>query len=168
MTNPEKLNAILYVLLNEVTKDNINPKLNFDFICRNVAEVKEEWEINFLRNLLKDDEYIFLNPMIDVPPKITHKGIKFIQSGGYKKEVENRDLERKIKIETLKSLKRSKGAFIIACISVILSAIIGYSNYKLAIENKNKISIELKSTKNKMDSISNILKRQKLKQNSKQ
>ena len=106
MTNPEKLNAILYLLLNEVRNSKPNPKLTFEFICTKVCEVTEDWEIRFLRDTLVSDEYIFVNSLVIALPKITPKGIKFIQSGGYKNEVENRELEKKIKLETLKSLKQ--------------------------------------------------------------
>ena len=133
MTHPEKLNAILYLLLNEVRNSKTNPKLTFEFICTNVCEVKEDWEINFLRDTLVSDEYISINPIIYELPKITPKGIKFIQIGGYKNEDEIRDLEKKIKIETLKSLKRSKLSLRFAIIAVIISGITSYSNYYFSI-----------------------------------
>ena len=91
MTHPEKLNAILYLLLNEVRNSKTNPKLTFEFICTNVCEVKEDWEINFLRDTLVSDEYISINPIIYELPKITPKGIKL-----YKLE----DIKTKTKLET--------------------------------------------------------------------
>ena len=166
MTHPEKLNAILYLLLNEVRNSKTNPKLTFEFICTNVCEVKEDWEINFLRDTLVSDEYISINPIIYELPKITPKGIKFIQIGGYKNEDEIRDLEKKIKIETLKSLKRSKLSLRFAIIAVIISGITSYSNYYFSI-GENQTVKELKNQKKTIDSISNVLKNQKIKQFSK-
>ncbi len=166
MTHPEKLNAILYLLLNEVRNSKTNPKLTFEFICTNVCEVKEDWEINFLRDTLVSDEYISINPIIYELPKITPKGIKFIQIGGYKNEDEIRDLEKKIKIETLKSLKRSKLSLRFAIIAVIISGITSYSNYYFSI-GENQTEKELKNQKKTIDSISNVLKNQKIKQISK-
>ena len=162
MTHPEKLNAILYLLLNEVRNSKTNPKLTFEFICTNVCEVKEDWEINFLRDTLVSDEYISINPIIYELPKITPKGIKFIQIGGYKNEDEIRDLEKKIKIETLKSLKRSKLSLRFAIIAVIISGITSYSNYYFSI-GENQTEKELKNQKKTIDSISNVLKNQKIK-----
>ena len=166
MTHPEKLNAILYLLLNEVRNSKTNPKLTFEFICTNVCEVKEDWEINFLRDTLVSDEYISINPIIYELPKITPKGIKFIQIGGYKNEDVIRDLEKKIKIETLKSLKRSKLSLRFAIIAVIISGITSYSNYYFSI-GENQTEKELKNQKKTIDSISNVLKNQKIKQISK-
>ena len=166
MTHPEKLNAILYLLLNEVRNSKTNPKLTFEFICTNVCEVKEDWEINFLRDTLVSDEYISINPIIYELPKITPKGIKFIQIGGYKNEDEIRDLEKKIKIETLKSLKRSKLSLRFAIIAVIISGITSYSNYYFSI-GENQTEKELKNQKKTIYSISNVLKNQKIKQISK-
>ena len=166
MTHPEKLNAILYLLLNEVRNSKTNPKLTFEFICTNVCEVKEDWEINFLRDTLVSDEYISINPIIYELPKITPKGIKFIQIGGYKNEDEIRDLEKKIKIETLKSLKRSKLSLRFAIIAVIISGITSYSNYYFSV-GKNQTEKELINQKKIIDSISNVLKNQKIKQISK-
>lgn len=157
MTNPEKLNAILYILLNEVRSEKPNNKLTFEYVCEKVADVEEQWEIFFLKNILLEDGYIYENNIIDVPIKITHKGIKFIQQGGYKKEVENRELDNKIKIKTLRSLKDSKKALFISAISVIISFLFGYINFESTKENK---SLELKINKqNKtLDSITNVLK----------
>ena len=166
MTNPEKLNAILYLLLNEVRNSKTNPKLTFEFICRNVCEVEEDWEIRFLMDTLVSDEYIFINPLVVELPKITPKGIKFIQIGGYKNEVEIRDLDKKIKVETLKSLKRSKLSLLFGIVAVIISGITSYSNYYFSI-GKNQTEKELKNQKKTIDSIANVLKNQKLKLTSK-
>lgn len=163
MTNPEKLNAILYLLLNEVRNSKTNPKLTFEFICTNVCEVKEDWEILFLRDTLISDQYIFINPMTYELPKITPKGIKFIQIGGYTNENEIRDLDKKIKIETLNSLKRSKLSLVIAVIAAIISGITSFSNYYFSL-GKKQTETELKNQKQTIDSISNVLKNYKLKQ----
>ena len=160
MTHPEKLNAILYILLNEVRNLQTNPKLTFEFICTNACEVTEDWEINFLRGTLVSDEYISNNDIIYELPKITPKGIKFIQIGGYKNEDEIRNLEKKIKIETLKSLKRSKLSLRFAIIAVIISGITSYSNYYFSV-GKNQTEKELINQKKIIDSISNVLKNHK-------
>ena len=160
MTNAEKLNAILYALLNEVRNEKPNPKLTFEFICLTLCEVKENWEINFLRNTLIEDEYISMSSMLNVLPKITHKGIKFIQQGGYKKENENRDLDNKIKVETLKNLNRSKTALIISAISVIISCFIGFINYNSSLK-RDSLENQIDKQKKTLDSISNLLRNQK-------
>ena len=162
MTNPEKLNAILYLLLNEVRNSKPNPKLTFEFICTKVCEVTEDWEIRFLRDTLVSDEYIFVNSLVIALPKITPKGIKFIQSGGYKNEVENRELEKKIKLETLKSLKRSRLSLIFGIVAVIISAITCYNNYFFSV-TKNQTEKELEKQKKTIDSISAVLKQNKAK-----
>ena len=54
MSNPEKLNAIFYLLLNEVWNSKTNPKITFEVICKNVCEVKEDivlWIMQLLKNL---------------------------------------------------------------------------------------------------------------------
>jgi hypothetical protein len=157
MTHPEKLNAILYLLLSEVRNSKPNPKITFEFICKSVCEVGEDWEINFLKNTLVSDEYIFVNPILYELPKITPKGIKFIQVGGYKSEDENRDLEKKIKIETLKSLQRSKLSLILAVISIIISIVTGFGSYISSLE-KNRGEKEFENQQKTIDSIPSLLK----------
>jgi hypothetical protein len=110
----------------------------------------------FLKTLVSD-EYIFVNPILYELPKITPKGIKFIQIGGYKSEDENRDLEKKIKVETLKSLQRSKLSLILAVISIIISIVIGLSSYISSLE-KNISEKEFEKQQKTIDSISILLK----------
>lgn len=164
MTHSEKLNAILYLLLNEVTKSKPNPQLTFEFICKKVCEVSEDWEINFLRNTLIDDGFIFVNPIVYELPKITPKGIKFIQIGGYKLELENRELEKNIKIETLKNLKQSKLSLILGAIAIIISVFTGFSSYESSLK-KTQIEEDLYRQKQTIDSVLIVLKNNKKKQN---
>lgn len=124
MTHQAKLNRILYILLDNHRKelDNqiIDNRLTFSFICNTVAEVSDDWEIEFIKQRLISDGYIdiFKSELIE-SPKITQPGIKFIQDGGYEQLQKNKDLEQKIKEETLKKFQFDKWAFFIAIISLI-------------------------------------------------
>ena len=102
MTHPEKLNQILYVLLDthrkRLEKQTIDKRLTFAFICNKVADITDDWEIEFLKQRLLSDGYIKMGDFDDgEQPEITQSGIKFIQLGAYERERENQDIERKIK-----------------------------------------------------------------------
>lgn len=53
MTHQEKLNRILYVLLDnhrrELDNQIIDNRLTFSFICNTVAEISDDWEIEFTK-----------------------------------------------------------------------------------------------------------------------
>jgi hypothetical protein len=125
MTHQEKLNSLLHVLLylqrKVVVNTPMNKKITFAWLCKTVAETEDQWEVEFLRQILLNDGYIIAGRFGDgEPPEITHSGIKFIQTGGYIKEKEQKELDEKIKAETLKSLHRSRTAIIISVIAIVV------------------------------------------------
>ena len=97
MTHSQKLNGILHVLIGNLGKTEVNPKLTFEFICKNVVEVNEKWEMLFLQNMLVNDGYVLSFGGLNELPNLTHAGIKFIQNGGYNEIVESRELDKRIK-----------------------------------------------------------------------
>src|SRR6185295_13359903 len=116
MTHPEKLNKILYVLLDthrkRLNKETLDSRLTFAFICRTVADVTDTWEIEFLKQRLESDGYIKMGDFVDgEPPEMTQDGIRFVQAGAYEREKKNQDIEQKIKEETLKKFQFDKWAF---------------------------------------------------------
>ncbi len=131
MTHNEKLDAILLGLLSRVRtriekKGIDDERLTLDFICKALFENKghEDWETEFLKRRLLSDGMIEFNLYENRElPDITDLGIKFIQDGGYKNEGFNKNLERELRLENLKSAKRSKIALVVSVISVLLSAI---------------------------------------------
>lgn len=133
MTHPEKLNRILYVLLDthrkRLDKQPTNRRLTFAFICKTVAEVTEDWETEFLKQQLLSDGYMKMSDFGDGEPfEITPEGIKFIQQGAYEKEKRNYEIEQKIKEETLKKFQFDKWAFTIAILSLVIAVISLFSN----------------------------------------
>lgn len=151
MTYSDKLNAILYVLLNN-KRDVSNPKLNFKFICETVSEVREEWEMTYLKEILINDGYVTDFSNLLELPKITHLGVKFIQDGGYVEDSENKKLDKIIKVETLKNLKRSKTAIIISVISLLVTIMLGILNIWTSNQLENKKE-ELELLKKRIDTL---------------
>ena len=138
MTQRQKLDTILYALLSRLPiryeSGTDYKKLTFEFLCSALLkdEDVESWEVAYLKDFLIDDRYI---EMIDVEgtsiPNITHKGKKFIQDGGYKKEQERKELQDELVKSSIKSNKRSKRALWISFISMLIavaSLIIGQIN----------------------------------------
>ena len=128
MTHQKKLNSILYVLLDthqkRLNKQQIDSRLNFSFICKVVTEVTDDWEVEFLKQRLLSDGYMTMGDFGNVePPNITQEGIKFIQQGGYVKEMLNQEIEQKIRVETFKKFQYDKWAFLIAILSLITALI---------------------------------------------
>jgi hypothetical protein len=164
MTHPEKLNAVLHILLNNqraiLDRKPIDKRMTFEFICKTVAEVSEKWEVEYLRNILLNDGYIKMGEFGDgEPPVITHPGIKFIQAGGYKQQAEDRELEQQIKRQTLTSLKRSRDAKIISIIAIIVPTII--SIYALWISKQQPTIEELRQWKQQLDTTTIQIHQQK-------
>jgi len=165
MTHPEKLNAILHILLNNqraiLEKKPIDKRMTFEFICKTVAEVTDKWEVEYLRNILLNDEYIKMGEFGDgEPPVITHTGIKFIQAGGYKKEAENRELESEIKRHTIKSLKRSRTSLLVSICAIIISATIGI--FSLLKSKPEVTSEQMQVLKSQMETSTNQLSQQRI------
>lgn len=128
MTHQKKLNSILNVLLDthqkRLNKQQIDSRLNFSFICKVVTEVADDWEVEFLKQRLLSDGYMTMGDFGNVePPNITQEGIKFIQQGGYVKEMQNQEIEQKIRVETFKKFQYDKWAFLIAILSLITALI---------------------------------------------
>ena len=128
MTHQKKLNSILNVLLDthqkRLNKQQIDSRLNFSFICKVVTEVTDDWEVEFLKQRLLSDGYMTMGDFGNVePPNITQEGIKFIQQGGYVKEMLNQEIEQKIRVETFKKFQYDKWAFLIAILSLITALI---------------------------------------------
>lgn len=173
MTHNEKLNAVLHILLNNqrLTLENkpIDRRMTFDFICRTVAEATEKWEVEFLRNILLNDGHIEMGKYGDgEPPNITHPGIKFIQDGGYRQLAEDREQDRLIKTETIKSLKSANKALwtsYISMVGTVGAAIISLialltTREQATTEEVNKLTqridtmtLELRQTQSTLDSV---------------
>lgn len=133
MTHSEKLNKILFVLLDthrkRLDQQQIDKRLTFAFICNTVAEVTEDWEVEFLKRTLLSDGYMKMESFGNgEPPVITQEGIKFVQQGAYEREKKNQEIDQKIKEETLKKFQYDKWAFSIAIISLIISIISLFGN----------------------------------------
>ena len=129
MTHSEKLNRLLHVLLwthrKVLTNQPVSTNITFTWLCKTVAEVTEEWEIEFIKQRLLTDGYIKMGDFGDgEPPVLTPTGIKFIQSGGYTREAKERELEQQIKEQTLKSLKRSNTALKISILAIVIPTLI--------------------------------------------
>ena len=156
MTHFEKLDTILFVLLDRerinMLKIPPHQKLTFAFICKTVADVKDDWEIEYLKNRLLDDGFIVYGKYGDgEPPSITTPGIKFMQAGGYRQHDKDLNLQREIQEQTLKSLKRSKHALIISIISIIVPTLI--SLYTLWTSKQSDNTEEVKQLKQQLDTI---------------
>lgn len=128
MTHTEKLNKILHILLDthrkRLDKQQLDKRLTFAYICKTVAEVTDDWEIDFLKQTLLSDGYIKMGESGDgEPPKITQEGIKFVQQGAYDREKKNREIDQKIKEETLKKFQYDKLALAIAILSLMISVV---------------------------------------------
>lgn len=129
MTHPEKLNSLLYVLhwthRKVLTNQPVSKKITFDWLCRTVAEVTEDWEVEYIKQRLLTDGYIKMGDFGDEePPILTPAGIKYIQAGGYVQEAKDRDLDKITKLENLKNLKRSKTALWISILAFIIPTLI--------------------------------------------
>lgn len=126
MTHYQKLNQILHGLLYvhkmHLEKKPLDKKLTFSFICNTVAETTDEWEVAFLKNRLLSDGYMKMGDYGDGElPVLTPEGIKFIQGGAYLEERSEREIDKKIKEETLKKFQYDKWAFGISIISIIIA-----------------------------------------------
>lgn len=156
MTHFEKLDTILFVLLDSqrlnLQKAPTPKRLTFDFICKTVAEVQEQWEVDYLKQRLLDDDYIKFGDYGDgEPPKITPKGIKFMQTGGYRQQDQDLQLHRENQEQNLKSLKRSKTSLWVSVIAIIIPTLI--SLYTLWKNSQQPTIEEMNKLKNKVDSI---------------
>ncbi len=128
MTYDQKLNIILTGLLSRQPKrltDKFDDKrLTFEFLCNALFknEGVSKWEMEFLKNRLLSDNYIEFIEVGDVQmPDLTQEGIKFIQQGGYEEQNQISKIEKEIKIETLKKLRRGKIAFVLSVISIAIA-----------------------------------------------
>lgn len=128
MTHNEKLDVILNGLLSCVpmryTAGKDNNILTFDYLCSIL--LKEEdvplWEVKFLQRTLIEDGFI---EMVDAEgvmiPNITHKGIRYIQDGGYSKEDRRKKEQEELVKSTIKSNNRSMLALIVSIIATIIA-----------------------------------------------
>ena len=158
MIHAEKLNAILYILLDNqrkiLAKSPIDKKLTFEFICNRVIEINELWELEFLKNILIKDGYVEQFESLKELPIITHTGIKFIQDGGYNEIIKNKELDKKIKHETLKNFSLSKYAVGISLLSIIITVFLNFYNLDsikedLRINQENILIIKRKNQEQK-------------------
>ncbi|MCK9422216.1 MAG: hypothetical protein M0Q38_06435 [Bacteroidales bacterium] len=136
MTHAEKLNQVLFILLDthrkRLANQAIDERLTFSFICTKVAEVTEDWEIQFLKQRLISDGYVEVDKSLKIiePPEITQSGIKFIQQGGYVVVEQSNEIDKKIKAASLQKFQYDKWAFAIAILSLIIAIL---SFFKLQI-----------------------------------
>ena len=128
MTHDQKLNMILHVLLSRQPKrfsDKVDDKrLTFEFLCNALFKNEGvlEWEMDFLKSRLFSDNYIRFIEVDNVQlPDLTQEGIKFIQQGGYEEQNQTLKIDKEIKIETLKELRRGKIALVLSVISITIA-----------------------------------------------
>ena len=132
MTYEQKLDTLLRGLLSRVPQRFINGSDNkilpFDYLCSILLKDEDmpSWEVEFLNRALIEDGYI---EMVDADgvliPNITHKGIKFIQDGGYSKA----DLRQKQQDELVRSTIKSNNRSMLALIVSIVATIIALASF---------------------------------------
>lgn len=132
MTYEQKLDTLLRGLLSRVPQRFINGSdnkiLSFDYLCSILLKDEDmpSWEVEFLNRALIEDGYI---EMVDddgvLIPNITHKGIKFIQDGGYSKA----DLRQKQQDELVRSTIKSNNRSMLALIVSIVATIIALASF---------------------------------------
>lgn len=132
MTYEQKLDTLLRGLLSRVPQRFINGSdnkiLSFDYLCSILLKDEDmpSWEVEFLNRTLIEDGYI---EMVDADgvliPNITHKGIKFIQDGGYSKA----DLRQKQQDELVRSTIKSNNRSMLALIVSIVATIIALASF---------------------------------------
>lgn len=132
MTYEQKLDTLLRGLLSRVPQRFIigsdNKILSFDYLCSILLKDEDmpSWEVEFLNRTLIEDGYI---EMVDADgvliPNITHKGIKFIQDGGYSKA----DLRQKQQDELVRSTIKSNNRSMLALIVSIVATIIALASF---------------------------------------
>ena len=132
MTYEQKLDTLLRGLLSRVPQRFINGSdnkiLSFDYLCSILLKDEDmpSWEVEFLNRALIEDGYI---EMVDADgvliPNITHKGIKFIQDGGYSKA----DLRQKQQDELVRSTIKSNNRSMLALIVYIVATIIALASF---------------------------------------
>ena len=132
MTYEQKLDTLLRGLLSRVPQRFMNGSdnkiLSFDYLCSILLKDEDmpSWEVEFLNRALIEDGYI---EMVDADgvliPNITHKGIKFIQDGGYSKA----DLRQKQQDELVRSTIKSNNRSMLALIVSIVATIIALASF---------------------------------------
>lgn len=128
MTHYEKLDMLLNALLSRVIHRNTNGSdysiLTFEFLCSNLFKDEDvnAWEVKYLQDRLIGDEYVEMieedNMLI---PNITQQGIKFIQDGGYKKELERSNKHDELVDTSIKSNKISIWALAVSIASFLVA-----------------------------------------------
>ena len=132
MTHRQKLDILLNGLLSRVpmrfTAGTDNNILTFDYLCSILLKEEDvpSWEVKFLQRTLIEDGFI---EMVDAEgimiPNITHKGIRYIQDGGYCKE----DIRKREQDELVKSTIQSNNRSMLALIVSIIATIIAFASF---------------------------------------
>lgn len=132
MTYEQKLDILLNGLLSRVPMRYKTGKdyniLTFDYLCSILLKEEDapSWEVKYLQRTLIEDGLI---EMVDAEgimiPNITHKGIKFIQDGGYSKA----DLRQKQQDELVRSTIKSNNRSMLALIVSIVATIIALASF---------------------------------------
>lgn len=128
MTHRQKLDILLNGLLSRVpmryTAGTDNNILTFDYLCSILLKEEDvpSWEVKYLQRTLIEDSFI---EMVDAEgimiPNITHKGIRYIQDGGYcKEDIRKREHDELVK-STIQSNNRSMLALIVSIIATIIA-----------------------------------------------
>lgn len=128
MTHEQKLDTLLTGLLSRIPtstdNESDNDILTFDLLCSILLKEEDvpSWEVNFLQQtLLEDGNVKMTDAEGKMIPNITHKGIKFIQDGGYVKERKRKEEQDKLVKSSIESNLRSKWAMLISIISVLIA-----------------------------------------------
>jgi len=123
--NDKLLDKVLchFLYINNIKKDY---KLTIEESLKTLNSNIKDWQIDFIKDKLISDNYIHDNKYRSAggPYEITSSGISFIQRGGYSKLSKNEKLDEELKIESLKSAKRSKHSLKISVIALVISFIV--------------------------------------------
>jgi hypothetical protein len=158
MTNNKLLDQILHCyLFGQQLKLDDNPlytKLTFEFIVKSQDKSIDKWCFEFLKNQLVNDGFIEPAKYGDGEPfELTAKGITAAQTSWYSSLEEERVLDKEIKRQTLRSLKRSKEAIIISIFAILIPTIL--SIYTLWATYDSSKSKELNTLEQKLGVLEN-------------
>lgn len=121
MTNNQFLDSILSVYNADNTDIFKGKKLYFSFICQKLEDDVEDWRIEFLKKQLLSDGLLEYGYGDGEPMKITDKGIRHSQNGGYSKIAETTNRKELIDIETIEKFKRDRVSFRLSLIAFFFS-----------------------------------------------
>jgi len=156
MTNNQLLDAILSCyLFNEKlqhTHPTASKKMNFSLISKSQLPEIEDWRIEFLRKQLFNDGFLENSKYGDPEPyTLTPTGLKAAQNNSYRRNEEDSQVDKEIKLQTLLSLKRSKTAVTISIFAIVIPTLISLAALWLSI--KQSPTEELNKLQQRIDKL---------------